>query len=257
MCLILFAYDAHPSYRLLLAANRDEFYERPTAAAHYWDDAPAVFAGRDLRSGGSWLGVTRSGRWAAVTNYRDPTPADPAAPSRGHLVSDFLASEASPHDYLRSLAPLLHLYNGFNLLVGDPHHISWLSNRRSPGEAASVERLEPGVHGLSNHLLNTPWPKVEQGRRDLARLLTDADTLSPEALLSILLDRGHAADHELPDTGVGLDLERALSARFVATPVYGTRSSSAILIGKDGTIHFAERRFDASGRPLDEELHLL
>lgn len=235
MCLILLGHEAHPRYRLVVAANRDEFYARPTAPAAWWDDAPGVLAGRDLRGGGTWMGVSRDGRWAAVTNYRDPGAERAAAPSRGDLVSDFLRGDDPPDAYLARLAPRAGEYNGFNLLVGEPGTVLWLSNR-----APAPRALEPGVHGVSNHLLDTPWPKVERGKRALGDLLREP-RLDAEPMLELLLDRTVAADHDLPDTGVGLPLERALSTMFIATPEYGTRSSTALLVDRDGGVLLAER----------------
>ena len=237
MCLILFAVDAHPRYSLVLAANRDEFYERPTAAAHWWENAPDLLAGRDLRGGGSWMGVTRGGRWAAVTNYRDLPSVRADAPSRGALVSDYLRGDLPPEQYLRALERRAGDYNGFNLLVGDSGGVWWLSNH-----AVGPIRVEPGIHGLSNHLLDTPWPKVERGTQQLRTALAEAEP-DTDGFLGLLLDRTLAADHNLPDTGVGRDLERALSAAFILTPDYGTRSSTALLMDVDGGVVLRERTF--------------
>jgi uncharacterized protein with NRDE domain len=252
MCLILVAHLAHPDYPLVLAANRDEFHARPTAAAHWWPEATDVLGGRDLQSGGTWLAIARSGRWAGVTNFRDGARAEIAELSRGHLVSDFVTGSLPAEDYLAAVQPREQRYGGYNLLVGDGAEVYWTSNRRST--PPRYFRLSPGIHGVSNHLLDTPWPKVERGRRQLAALLEHGEKLAPDHLLEILLDRTYAADHDLPSTGVPLDLERALSASFTATPGYGTRSSTAILRRRDGGILFAERRFDAEGRLAGEDL---
>jgi uncharacterized protein with NRDE domain len=240
MCLILFAHRAHRDYPLVFAANRDEFHERPTAPAAFWADAPHVLAGRDLRAGGSWMGMTRSGRWAALTNHRDPPTARPGRPSRGMLVADFLTGAAHPDEYLAALAADAQRYDGFNLLVADVDGVFYFSNRIS-GDAAP-RRLEPGVYGLSNHLLDTPWPKVARGRQRLGDLL-EAGQPTPEALLEILYDTEIAPLHTRPDTGVSDEWERVLSAAFVATPTYGTRASSALIV--DGAAHatFVERSF--------------
>lgn len=251
MCLILFALDSHPEYRLVLAANRDEFYGRPTAPAAPWEEVPELIAGRDLRGGGTWMGVTRSGRWAAVTNYRDPPERQrPDAPSRGHLVSDFLLGEGSAHEYVARLVPRAGEYNGFNLLVSDGGRAVWYSNR-----ADEPRELGPGIYGLSNELLDSPWPKVVRGRREMARLLGAADWLRPDALLELLLDRAYAADHELPSTGVGLERERALSASFIVTPDYGTRASTALLIGRSGRATLVERTFHPGTSEASEVRH--
>lgn len=240
MCLILFAHRARADLPLVIAANRDEAYARPTAPAGPWPHAPRVIGGRDLRDGGSWFGITHTGRWAAVTNYREGLTARQGAPSRGGLVADFLTGELAPGEYLRALAPRAARFNGFNLLVGTPGSVRWFSNRA--GDHPLHDRdLPPGVYGLSNHLLNTPWPKVEKGRADLERALNSG--AAPDTLLEGLLDRTLADEAELPATGVPLDLERALSARFISGTDYGTRSSTVVRVAADGSVHLLERSF--------------
>lgn len=253
MCLILLAHDVHPDYRLVLAANRDEFYARPTAPAAPWADAPRVIAGRDLRGGGTWLGVTRSARWAAVTNHRDAVVEEPRpdAPSRGQLVSGFLLGDEPPLDYLERLAPRAAEYNGFNLLAGEGAEVGWLANRAEHGP----RRLAPGIYGLSNELLDTPWPKVVRGKRELTRLVGAAGSLPVDELLDLLLDRTYAADHDLPDTGVAPELERALSAAFITTPRYGTRSSAVLLIDRSGQVTLVERTFHPGSSHWTEVRH--
>jgi uncharacterized protein with NRDE domain len=240
MCLILLAHRMHPDYPLVLAANRDEFYVRATAPAAFWEDAPHVLAGRDLEAGGTWLGLTRSGRWAALTNYRDPPAARPGRPSRGVLVANFLRGDAPPADFLAAVAAEAGRYDGFNLLVGDAAGAHYFGNRMT-GNAAP-RTLEPGLYGLSNHLLDTDWPKVTRGRRLLGELL-DAGTPTSEALLEILYDTEIAPGHVLPDTGVGAEWERVLSASFVTTPTYGTRASTALVIDRARNATFVERTF--------------
>ena len=237
MCLLLLAYDVHPRYRISLAANRDEFYDRPTAAAAIWDDAPQIFAGRDLAHGGTWLGVNRGGRFAALTNYRDPRAHRKDAPSRGGLVSGFLKSEESPEEYLARLQVEGAAYNGFNLLLGDSGGLLWYSNK-----SGEVVRLAPGIHGLSNRLLDTPWPKVVRGRDALARVVAGSE-FSGEDLLAILADGTKSPDEQLPDTGVGLEMERLLSSIFIASERYGTRSSTVLLVDSDRRVTFVERSF--------------
>lgn len=239
MCTVLLAYRAHPRYRLILAANRDEFYERPTAPAGFWDDVPGVFAGRDLRHGGTWLGVTASGRIAALTNYRDPAENVSHRLSRGHLVSEYLAGESSTERYLESLRAKRAGHNGYNLLLGDMEQLYCYSNRTD-----EIAIIEPGVHGLSNHLLDTPWPKVARGKEALARLLS-AEEVREEELFEIVGDRSRAPDEELPETGVGLEWERVLSAIFITSERYGTRSSSILSVGEDLQARFVERSFDS------------
>lgn len=242
MCLILLAYDIHPLYRLILAANRDEFFSRPAAPAVFWDDSPRILAGRDLKEGGTWLGVTRTGRIAAITNYREPRSERQNAPSRGWLVSGFLHGSMSVEDYLAFLRREGAAYNGFNLIFGDMNRLCWISNR---GEEARF--LQSGMHGLSNHLLDTPWPKVSHGKKAVKRLAAPGDKIEPDALFAILADRTVAPDNLLPDTGVGIELERFLSPSFISTPTYGTRSSTVILIDREGEVNFIEKTYN--GQP--------
>lgn len=238
MCLILLAYDAHPLYRLILAANRDEFFSRPTAPANFWENSPQILAGRDLKGGGTWLGLTRNGRIAAITNYRDPISERRDAPSRGGLVSGFLRSSMSVEDYLALLRRDGTNFNGFNLIFGDMKRLCWFSNH-----SAFPQFLEPGIHGLSNHLLDTPWPKVSQGKDALERLAAPGKNIEPDELFDILARRTRAPDNLLPDTGVGIELERLLSPIFISTATYGTRSSTIILINRDGEVIFIEKTY--------------
>ncbi|MCP4668265.1 MAG: NRDE family protein [Deltaproteobacteria bacterium] len=240
MCLIFIAIEKHPTYKLIIAANRDEFYERPTAPACFWDDAPGLLAGRDLRAGGTWLGITTSGRIAAITNYRDPASITDNAPSRGELVSGFLLGKENPVDYLARLKQKAGGYNGFNLIVGHKNELCWFSNR-----GAGREELTPGIHGLSNGLLNTPWPKVTGGKEALARILSEQKSGLTDALFDMLADRSVAEYADLPDTGVGIAWERTLSSIFIASPMYGTRSSTVILIDGKGNVIFIEKSFDS------------
>ena len=234
MCLILIAHGAHAGFPLVIAANRDEYYRRPTANATFWQDHPHILAGRDLECMGTWLGVTRGGRFAAITNFRDPRALKTDAPSRGQLVSDFLVSDREPRNYLEEVAVEASRYNGFNLLAGDIGQIFYFSSR-----AGSVKQVSPGIHGLSNHLLDTPWPKVERGKQRLQAALAGGP--SAEALLDLLYDREPAREAELPETGIGKELERVLSPALIVSPQYGTRASTAVLFGSDGGISFTER----------------
>jgi uncharacterized protein with NRDE domain len=244
MCLILFAYRLHPDYRLVLAANRDEFYERPTLPLDYWPDAPGILAGRDLRAGGTWLGVSRNGRLAAVTNYREPDKTRSDAPSRGHLVDNFLLGELSAAAYLQTVQAEGSRYNGFNLIAADPLELLYYSNR-----SHRIRRLPAGLYGLSNHLLDTPWPKVESGKQRLQAYLQQTRNPDPEPLLALLNDRSPPPDDQLPNTGVGIEWERILSPLFIQSPAYGTRSSSVILLANDGRLTFVERGFDHFSEP--------
>lgn len=243
MCIILFAYRAHPLYRLILTANRDEYYARPTARAGLWEDSSEILAGRDLERGGTWLGVTRSGSYAAVTNFRAPSEIKKDAPSRGHLVSDFLRSAESPASYLERIASASYIYNGFNLIAGDSRQLAYHSNKD-----AGVRVLKPGVYGLSNHLLDTSWPKVSRGKQALTEIVRQAAEVETEALFNILADESRAEDQALPNTGVGVEVERVLSPLFIRTPIYGTRSSTLLLIDIEDSITFIERTFDAGTR---------
>jgi uncharacterized protein with NRDE domain len=236
MCLIVFAYRCHPRYRLVVAANRDEFYRRPTAPAAFWPECPQVLAGRDLEQGGTWLGVTRGGRIAALTNYRDPAANRADARSRGALVRDYLGGGVGPAAFAEQAAAAGRDYNGFNLLAGDGESLRYCSNR----DGAAYE-VPPGVHGLSNHLLDTPWPKVARAKTALAACLEGREETLAARLFALLADAVPAADEDLPDTGVGLAWERTLSPIFIASPDYGTRSSTVVLAGYDGRVWFIER----------------
>jgi len=244
MCLILFAWKVHPDFPLVMAANRDEFHARPTSPAGFWDDRPAILGGRDLEGMGTWLGVTRSGRFAAVTNYRDTSPALAEAASRGLLASSFLESGDAPAEFAANVGAGGEAYRGFNFLAGDRDDLWWVSNRGGDARA-----LAPGVYGLSNHLLDTPWPKVTDGKQRLQNVLELAPAVEP--LLELLADTTMAADGDLPDTGVGPERERLLSAARIVSPAYGTRCSSAVVIGIDGRVRFAERAYGADGAELD------
>jgi uncharacterized protein with NRDE domain len=243
MCLILLAWKSHPEYPLVFAGNRDERYERPTAAADFWKDDPEIFGGRDLELGGTWLGVRRDGRFAAITNYRDGPAKKPAPRSRGELTTNFLRGNDGPAAYLNRLSTADGcLYGGYTLLVGDRERLYGLSNR-----GGGVEELPPGVHGLSNHLLNTPWPKIVRGKNRVAALLGTGEPDLIAGLFEALADRATASDSELPETGVGSARERALSPAFIADEHYGTRASTVLLIGRDGSATFVERRYGPRG----------
>jgi uncharacterized protein with NRDE domain len=241
MCLLTFAYNAHPDYPLVFAGNRDEFYERPTDPAAFWEDAPHVLAGRDRKAGGTWMGVARTGHWGVVTNVRAPGTYRPEARSRGALVSEYLVETPDPETYLQQVADESEAYNGFNLLLGTPDQLLYLSSQEGV-----VHSVAPGIHGLSNDRLDTPWPKVEQATADLRRCLEDA--VEPEALLALLDQRTPFAEERLPDTGVGAETERLLSPMFIESENYGTRCSTVLLIDRAGHVTFVERTFE-EGQP--------
>lgn len=247
MCLVLLAWRVHPGFPLVFAANRDEAYERPSAAAGFWSDEPQIFGGRDLEKGGTWLGLTRSGRLAAVTNYRTGAGGKTAPRSRGELAAGFLRGADDPRAYLEGIAARGSDYGGFALIVGDSKRMYWTSNRGS-----GIEEVLPGVHGLSNHLLDTPWPKVTRGKQRLSALLKAKEPELIQGLLDALADRSAAPDSELPDSGVGLQRERELSSAFVAGERYGTRASTVLLISADNEAVCVERRFGTQGVPQGE-----
>jgi len=244
MCLILFAWQAHPRYALVVAANREEFHARPTASAEFWQNHPGLLAGRDLQAGGTWLGITRRGRFAAITNYREPLAPELALEqSRGHLVRDFLIGKASPHSHAGRLHEQGAEYRGYNLLLGDPDRLSYVSNRSD--RPISVQA---GIHGLSNHLLDTDWPKVHAGQAHLASILQNEEVDS-EALFELLTDRT-LTPGKMPEDFENSDLpEQLMRHYFIVSPVYGTRSSTVLLVDREGNVEFVEREFDSSGRP--------
>lgn len=247
MCLIAFAWRAHPDYDLVLAANRDEFHARPTQAAHAWPDYPGIFAGRDTQAGGAWCGVSPDGRFAAVTNYRDMQPPQSDLKSRGWLVRDYLASGVSARDFAVAVQAEQHSYGGFNLLVGDAQDLFYLGNRDPRG----VQGVPPGVHALSNGILGDEWPKTRQAAQALSQAIGPAH-IQTEALFDLLGDEQPAPPALLPDTGVGEAMEKMLSPVFVRSPQYGTRASTVILRGSNQGLEFRERGFDADANVLHE-----
>lgn len=243
MCLILFAWRPGHALPLVVAANRDEFHARPSLPLAHWDEAPGVYAGRDLEAGGTWMGVGPDGRFAALTNIRDP--GQPLGlRSRGELVAGFLRGDCSPQDYLAEVARRTGEYSGFNLLVGDTERLCYLHARE-----AQPRELGAGVYGLCNAALDTPWPKLVRARQTLAQRL---DTPHPGNLMDLLADPTPADDAHLPNTGVGLDTERLLSSVFIASAHYGTRASSVLIVQADGRREFHERRFGPNGARLGE-----
>lgn len=253
MCLIAFALDAHPHYRLVVAANRDEFHARPTAAAAWWADAADIYGGRDLQQQGSWMACHRDGRWAAVTNVRRMELPDPNAPSRGALVADYLRGSLSAAEYTERLRGDAARYAGFNLLIGEApgqgSGLVYLSNK----PIAEPRTLRTGIHAVSNAHLDTPWPKLLRLRGALEQWsAAAAETTDP--LFAALTDDSPVGDDELPDTGVGLDLERLLSTPFIRSAEYGTRACTVLTISRDGVLRFEERRFGANGVALGAQV---
>ncbi len=236
VCLLFFAVDQHPYYKLVVAANRDEYYRRATEPARFWTPDLDVLAGRDLEQGGTWLGITRRGRWAAVTNYRE-IAATAYPRSRGHLVRDYLVGDLPPESYIEHVVRVAEEYAGFNLVAADSSVVAYCSNR-----GMEPQTLTAGLYGLSNHLLETPWPKLVRGKQRMLQILGDDKQVDVQ-LLFTLLGNQEISTEELPNTGVGEDLERLLSPAFVTSPDYGTRSSTAILVDRQDQALFIERSF--------------
>ena len=258
MCLLVLAWQAHSRYRLILAANRDEFHERPSSPLARWADRPSILGGRDLRAGGTWLALDEERRLGIVTNYRDLQSSPPGAPSRGELIPSYLLQAHGAVASTTRLAPGVDAYAGFNLLLFDERELSYLTNRATPRARA----LPPGIYALSNHLLDTPWPKVTRVRRGFESWLarTDLEAGAPDtaALFALLADRTPAADQaELPHSGLSAEWERVLSSPFVLNPSYGTRSSTVVLLERHGGASIRERRFDPGGELTGETVIVL
>lgn len=246
MCLLVFSYRQHPVYDFIFAANRDEFYGRPTRPAQFWEEYPSVLAGKDMQAGGTWMGVTKDGQFSALTNYRDPSIQKESPPSRGHLVLDYLIGDDEPDKYLQKVDQKADRYNGFNLLAGTLDKLMYYSNQQK-----ELQKISPGLYGLSNKFLDTPWPKVQHAKADLQDIIKTED-ISEEALFDLLTYDQQAPDQELPDTGIPIELERAVSPVFIKTEDYGTRSSTILLVDKSGNIIFEERRFKNGTQEVDD-----
>lgn len=238
MCLIAFAWNVHPDFPLLLVANRDEFYERPAAPLSWWSDQPQILAGRDLQERGTWLGTSRTGGIAAVTNVRSPDAVLRRPRSRGALASRFLQSPPELRRFTASLAETAQDYGGFNLLVCDGDHLHYLSNR--PDFVARP--VEPGVHMLSNAQLDTPWPKARAAAAAM-QAWVDRDLADEASLLATMRNDRPVQDSDLPETGVSLELERLLSSPFIRSTSYGTRCTSLLRLSRLGTVELFERRY--------------
>jgi uncharacterized protein with NRDE domain len=242
MCLIAFAFDSHPRYRLVLVANRDEFLDRESEPARFWPDAPHLLAGRDLRAGGTWLGITTGGKIAAVTNYRDPRQQVIDPPSRGALVADYLRNERmTAADLQAHLLRSGNSYDGFNLIYGTVSELHYFTNR-----GGSSGPITPGVHALSNHLLDTRWPKLVEAKNRLEAILQQ-DHPSMADLFVAMSDPAPFADELLPDTGIGPEFERFLSPILIKGDRYATRSTTVLLVSRNGEVSFCEKIHDAKG----------
>lgn len=239
MCLVVLGIGQHPDYPLILAANRDEFHERPAQAAHWWPDQPDILGGRDLQAGGTWLALHKNGRFATVTNFRDAEPPSPKHRSRGHLATGFLESNSSPNEYLAGIDG--DAYAGFNLIVGTASDVGYLSNRED-----CTRELPPGTYGLSNALLDGPWHKVESCKKNLSSMLA-ANAINETNLMRLMNDREKAPVAEVEPGRLDFAKAHAITAPFIVMPDYGTRCTTVVLAGTDGHWHFAERRFDPVG----------
>lgn len=243
MCLILLAYKKHPRFKLIIAANRDEFFNRPTQSMQWWDDPPFLLAGKDLKEGGTWLGITQHGKFAAITNFRDSSQNKEKAPSRGLLVKDFLSSQVTAENFLDDLSTKSSYYNGFNLIFGDIDQLYFYSNK-SP----EILKLKPGFYGLSNHLLNTPWPKVIKGKKRLKEIILKNPDFDLNKIFTFLKDNTIAPDHQLPETGIKKEWERILSPIFIKSENYGTRSSTVILVERNNNVVVLEQNYIPSAK---------
>lgn len=249
MCLITFAYKVHPRYRLILAANRDEFYERPTRKAQFWaeEKQPRLLAGKDLEAGGTWMGINTLGKWGALTNYRDPSWTRDNPPSRGELVLDFLKNKNSPKAQLHDLKEKANIYNGFNLLLGDSRDILHYSNVNN-----TIAEIKAGIHGVSNALLDTSWPKLNQAKENLSNVINNKN-FKVEKLFELLKNEHKPTEEELPNTGIPKEWEKAVSSVFIKTESYGTRCSTLLLIDNTDKATFIERRYDPRSSLILEE----
>ena len=252
MCLILLSCKQFDNFPLIIAANRDEYFERPSQVAHFWNDNPFILAGRDLKHGGSWLGISRQGRFAAVTNVREPSNKIASATSRGTLVSEYLMSDISTENYLEDLLDRIDQFDGFNLLVGDRNALCFLGSLEK-----QIRILDAGVYGISNGVFDCPWPKVNQGKQRLAEIMNKSGQVLSQAdetaFFKLLADDTVPSDDELPDTGVGLEWEQKLGSIFVKADPFGTRCSTLLSIDAKNRVRFSERNFDHAGNVLGTE----
>lgn len=248
MCILFIAYQQHPDFPLIIAANRDEFHERPTSPSMFWEKAPNVLAGTDLQAGGTWMGINKGGKIAALTNIRDPQKIEPDAKSRGMLVSDFLINSPDEDQYLKQLQQNKEEFNGYNLLFGNINQLHVYNNHLN-----QHDKLQPGFYGLSNAYLNSPWPKINSGVQQLEHYCESHTKIEFEPLMAILRNDQRASDELLPETGVPIEWERLLSSIFICTEQYGTRSSTILLINNRSEVQWYERSFVASGEITGEQ----
>jgi uncharacterized protein with NRDE domain len=236
MCLILFSYKNHSQYDLILASNRDEFRDRATAKLEFWEDYPDVLAGRDLINGGTWMGITRTGRFAALTNFRSLPMIKQDSPSRGNLVKNFLVGHMSASDYIHELQTVAESYSGFNLIAGTMNELIYFSNCRK-----EEQTISSGLFGLSNNFFDVPWPKVQRGKQMLSKCLDHDNEIDIKQIFTLLSDTFYPEIHQLPRTGISMEWEQMLSPIFIDNPFYGTRSQSILTIKQSGYVSFYER----------------
>ncbi|MEL6557289.1 MAG: NRDE family protein [Bacteroidota bacterium] len=248
MCLILFSWDNHPQYKLILAANRDEFYERPTDPIHSWQENSNIIAGKDLTGGGTWMGVSKQNKFAAITNHRNPTRILQDAPSRGDLTLDFLKDTVSEENYYTEKSRTLDQYNGFNLLVGSFNKMSYFNN-----VDGNYQELKKGIYGLSNAVLDTPWPKLSKAKNAFAKVVDDANP-AVDDFYKILQDKTLADDAELPQTGVPYEWEKAISAVYIEKENYGTCCSTVVTVTHDGAGKIHELSYPVGNRKAEEKI---
>ncbi len=242
MCLLLLSYKTNPNYKLVIAANRDEFYDRPTALLHNWENHSELFAGKDLKEQGTWLGITKKGKIAAITNYRDMTKIKSNAPTRGKIVTDFLLNKILPEEYSITLIETSDIYNGYNLIYGHIDNLFYFSNI-----SKRPVKLSAGIFGLSNHFLDSPWPKVVKSKKLFSKILQEPNP-SKNKLFELLKDNEIYPDETLPETGLGIELERMVSPIFTATEKYGTRSSSVIFVDFENNVDFTEKSYNSKSK---------
>lgn len=249
MCLIVFAFNTHPKYKLIVAANRDEFYKRSTRTAQFWtkEGESELLAGKDLEAGGTWMGIHKTRKWSALTNYRDLSNIKADAPSRGELVYDYLLTNTSPNSYINELKPTANSYNGFNILVGNAEKLFHYSNYSD-----EITEIKSGIHGVSNALLDTKWPKLERAKKGFKVVINQSE-IDREALFKILKDDTQANDEALPDTGIPYELEKSLSSIYINRADYGTLCSTLLFMDYEENVEFIERRFDPSSNAIISE----
>ena len=254
MCLVLLAWRIHPRYPLIIASNRDEYHARPSDSIHRWKDYPNIVAGRDLEQLGTWMGATKSGRWAVVTNFREKKVTSNIVKSRGNLTKEFLTSDQAVESYASSLEKKSSSYKGFNLLVGDTSSIQYVTNRH-PDRVPHPQSIDtPGIYGLSNHLLDTDWPKVTNGKKSFANLINNNEIIHFEEIVTLMSNSTQPDTEALPQTGLAEEWERTLSPMFITSNEYGTRATSLLMVSRDASkIEFSEMTFDKKGNALTNQ----